>query len=142
MQQFRSNVKSTISSICTIGYAGKSNTKDPMAAKIKPVNIQIYKLKKKLLCKEVFESINTSANDSILSRDHDKFHRLSQYFVGCSNDLQSMINFITETNRKVRLLSSILLVFLPTWIFCNNSSEATSPLSKSRWMKAVEKCRT
>lgn len=104
VQQFRSSVKSTMSSICTIGYARKSNTKDPMAAKIKSVNLQIYKLKKKLLCEEVFVSINTSANDPILSRDHDKFHHLSQHFVGCSGDLQTMINFITETNRKARLV--------------------------------------
>ncbi|KAI7901060.1 uncharacterized protein BX663DRAFT_438510 [Cokeromyces recurvatus] len=46
MQQFRSNVKSTMSSICTIGYARKSNTKDSKAAKINSVNLQIYKLKK------------------------------------------------------------------------------------------------
>ncbi|KAI8970012.1 hypothetical protein BDF20DRAFT_888871, partial [Mycotypha africana] len=32
VQQFRSTVKATASTICTIGYARKSNTKEPMAA--------------------------------------------------------------------------------------------------------------
>ncbi|KAI7901059.1 uncharacterized protein BX663DRAFT_407816, partial [Cokeromyces recurvatus] len=52
----------------------------------------------------VFVSINSSANEPILSCDHDTFHHLSQHFVGCSSDMQTMINFITETNRKVRLV--------------------------------------
>ncbi|KAI9269616.1 hypothetical protein EDC94DRAFT_535908 [Helicostylum pulchrum] len=82
----------------------KSNTKDPMTAKIKSVNLQIYKLKKKLLCEKVFASINTSANDPILSRDYNKFPRSSRSLAGCIGDSQTMIDFITETNRKVRLV--------------------------------------
>ncbi|KAI8970011.1 hypothetical protein BDF20DRAFT_825973, partial [Mycotypha africana] len=68
------------------------------------VNLQIYKLKKKLLCEKVFASIDSNANSPILSRDCKQKEHLHQQFVGYSGDMQTMIDFMTETNRKVRLV--------------------------------------
>lgn len=54
---------------CTVGYVRKSNTDEPDTTKKKLVNLQIYKMKTKLLCEDVFVSCNTSANDPIAERD-------------------------------------------------------------------------
>ncbi|KAG0747532.1 hypothetical protein G6F57_007454 [Rhizopus arrhizus] len=69
IQEYRSLVKSSMATKCTVGYVRKSNTDEPDTTKKKLVNLQIYKMKTKLLCEYVSVSCNTSANDPIAERD-------------------------------------------------------------------------
>ncbi|KAG0163509.1 hypothetical protein DFQ28_011556 [Apophysomyces sp. BC1034] len=102
IHQFRAMVKATHSSIYTIGYARKSPTPETLSAKEKTVSLQIYKLKTKLLCEDVFASIGTSAFDPIASRDYDRPElNLDDY----SGNTQTMIQKITKSERKVRLVT-------------------------------------
>lgn len=59
MQENRFLVKSSIASRYTVGYVRKSNIIEPGPNKKKLVNLQVYKMKVKLLCKGVFVSYNT-----------------------------------------------------------------------------------
>ncbi|KAG0172635.1 hypothetical protein DFQ28_007651 [Apophysomyces sp. BC1034] len=101
IQEYRSLVKSSIASMYTVGYARKSNTNEPNAAKEKLVNLQIYKLKTKLLCEDVFVSYNTSANDPIAERD---VTAPTYAFEDCSGNTQDLITKITKSPRRVRLV--------------------------------------
>lgn len=86
---------------CTVGYVRKSNTNEPDTTKKKLVNLQIYKMKTKLLCEDVFVSYNTSANDPIAERDATT---PPYAFDDCSGNTQDFITKITKSARQIRLV--------------------------------------
>ncbi|KAI9282285.1 hypothetical protein BY458DRAFT_552508 [Sporodiniella umbellata] len=101
VQEYRSLVKSSMATKCTIGYVQKSNTNEPEVAKKKLVNLQIYKMKTKLLCEDVSVSYNTSANDPLAERDAAK---LPYDFDACSGNTQDLIAKTTKSARQIRLV--------------------------------------
>ncbi|KAG2218997.1 hypothetical protein INT45_007659 [Circinella minor] len=101
IQEYRLLVKSSVGTKYTVGYVRKSNTKEPDTTKKKLVNLQIYKMKTKLLCEDVFVSYNTSANDPISGRDATT---PPYTFDDCSGNTQDLINKITKSARPIRLV--------------------------------------
>ncbi|ORE07095.1 hypothetical protein BCV72DRAFT_304932 [Rhizopus microsporus var. microsporus] len=101
--QFRVMLKAIHSNIYTIGYARKSPTPETLSAKRKTVNLQIYKLKTRLLCEDVFASIDVSAFDPIASRDYERPELNLDYYSG---DTQTIRQKITKSERKVRLVTT------------------------------------
>jgi hypothetical protein len=101
IQEYRSLVKSSIATKCTVGYVRKSNTDEPDTTKKKLVNLQIYKMKTKLLCEDVFVSYNTSANDPIAERDATT---ATYTFEDCSGNTQDLITKIKKSARQIRLV--------------------------------------
>ncbi|KAI9006725.1 hypothetical protein CLU79DRAFT_779163 [Phycomyces nitens] len=100
IQEYRSLVKSSMGTNCTVGYVRKSNIKVPETTKKKLVNLQIYKMNTKLLCEDVFVSSNTFSNDPIYKRDA----KTPPYtFVDCSGNTQDLITKITKSVRQIRL---------------------------------------
>ncbi|KAL9539411.1 hypothetical protein MBANPS3_010281 [Mucor bainieri] len=59
-------------------------------------------MKTKLLCKDVFVSYNTSANDPIAERDATT---PPYTFDDCSGNTQDLITKITKSARQIRLVS-------------------------------------
>ncbi|KAG1142282.1 hypothetical protein G6F37_008363 [Rhizopus arrhizus] len=101
IQEYRSLVKSSIATKCTVGYVRKSNTDESDTTKKKLVNLQIYKMKTKLLYEDVFVSYNTSANDPIAERDATT---ATYTFEDCSGNTQDLIIKITKSARQIRLV--------------------------------------
>ncbi|OAD78969.1 hypothetical protein PHYBLDRAFT_164063 [Phycomyces blakesleeanus NRRL 1555(-)] len=101
IQEYRSLVKSSMDTKCTVGFVLKSNTNEPDTTKKKLVNLQIYKMKSKLLCEAVFVSFNTSANDLIADRD---VTTLPYTFDDYSGNTQDLITKITKSARQIRLV--------------------------------------
>lgn len=101
IQQYRVMVKSSFASFYTIGYSRKSPTPGSLAVKLNSINLQIMKLKTKLLCEHVFISINTAASDPIAARDHND---VELNLDDCSGNTQAMIKSITNSVGKVRLV--------------------------------------
>ncbi|CEP13633.1 hypothetical protein [Parasitella parasitica] len=79
---------------CTVGYVQKSHTNEPDTSKRKLVNLQIFPMKMKLLCENVFVFYNTSANDPIAERDATNPPRT---FDNCSGNTQDLITEITKS---------------------------------------------
>lgn len=102
IHQFRVVVKATHSNIYMNGYARKSSTPETLSAKEKTVSLQIYKLKTKFLCEDVFASISTLDFDPIASRD---YNRPELNLDDHSGNTQTMIQKLTKLERKVRLVA-------------------------------------
>jgi hypothetical protein len=85
----------------TVGYVRKTNTNELNTTKKKLVNLQIYKMKTKFLCEDVFVSYNTSANDPIAERDATT---PPYTFDDCSGNTQGLITRITKSARQIRLV--------------------------------------
>ncbi|KAI8983123.1 hypothetical protein BDB01DRAFT_835893 [Pilobolus umbonatus] len=83
---------------CTVDYVRKSNTNEPDTTKKKLVNLQIYKMKTKLLCEDVFVSYNTSANDPIAEQDATT---PPYTFDDCSGNTQNLITKSTKSARHI-----------------------------------------
>lgn len=69
ISQFRSLVKSTQKEFVNIGYVHKSKTTESLIAKKKYLDLQIYNLKNKALCKHVFSSVDTNPDALLEDRD-------------------------------------------------------------------------
>ncbi|SAL97892.1 hypothetical protein [Absidia glauca] len=99
--QFRPVVRDTRPSICALGYARKSNTKETVGAKIKSMEAQAVKLTTKLLCEFVYGSMDTPAGSCLETRDKKK---AKQAFANVGGGMQDLLNHIDESSRKVRLV--------------------------------------
>ncbi|KAI8369390.1 uncharacterized protein BYT42DRAFT_107918 [Radiomyces spectabilis] len=86
---------------CTLGYVRILKANEPDSTKKKLVNLQIYKMKAKLLCEDVFVSYNTSADDPIAERDATT---PGYTFEDCSGNTQDLISKITKSARQIRLV--------------------------------------
>lgn len=68
IEEFRKFVRNSADECLTLGYARKSRSEKQVAAVQQSLNLQSYKLKKKLLCGEVYHSYS-NANEKIEERD-------------------------------------------------------------------------
>ncbi|ORX44037.1 hypothetical protein DM01DRAFT_1340591 [Hesseltinella vesiculosa] len=105
VHQFRRHVRLTETTICTIGYVRRSNTKDTTQAKMKSIELQSTKLKNKLLCEKIFGSYNTSSSSDLQSRDYNGNRKWLHDIQLCSGNTQDMHEFISSSNRKIRLVT-------------------------------------
>ncbi|KAG2201332.1 hypothetical protein INT47_001420, partial [Mucor saturninus] len=102
VKEFRKSVRESRHKTATIGYVRKSKTTEKKEAVEKSINLQVAKMKKKLLCEDVFASCRANADDKIDDRDikSTMIYKVSHVHGDC----QDMLDYITMSNRTVRLV--------------------------------------
>jgi hypothetical protein len=104
VHQFRRHIRLTSDKIFNIGYIRRSNTHDTTFAKMRSMDLQAIKLKRKLLCEKVYGSFNTSAASDIQSRDHADNRKWLKDLPRCAGNTQDLYQAISDSHRKVRLI--------------------------------------
>lgn len=99
IEEFRKFVQNSADKWLTLGYARKSRSEKKKDAVEQSLNLQSFKLKKKLLCGEVYCS-HSNANENIEDRDL----REEELDVDSNGNTQDMVHHISSTEKCVRIV--------------------------------------